>query len=1065
METIQSTTGPQELVLASAGTGKTFRISSRIVGLLAAGSQPDAIFASTFTRKAAGEILERVLGRLAAAALDERAASELAQHAALGDSSLPGSSDRWLALLRRVISELHRMNVGTLDAFFVRAATVFADEAGLPVAWQIADKTMLERVQAEAIQAVLREVDARELIELIRGLEAKDAARSVYEALLRRADDLIGLHHALDPTASDAWASFDPLARERIEDLDQRQGELATALETAVVPLTTKGEPNSRWVSALSKLADQLRAGAWDQVIAESFFQKALDPDGTYYRKAFPAPIRALAEEVRALARPVIARRLAAQSRATERLARDLAEASEAAQKELGALGFGDITRRLTGSGPLCGRADLYYRLDAHMQHVLLDEFQDTSLLQWNALQPLIDRQLEGTPGAMVVVADPKQSIYGWRGGEPLLVRHVGEYCGLEHDELSQSWRSSQVVLELVNEVFSDLQANSLLADDSVAQDVAEEWVRDFALHTAAKELPGHVRVEAGPYDGGRGDDRPLLCRRAAELVAELRAQAPGCTIGVLTRKNKTVARMMLELRDLGVRASEEGGNPLTDSAAVAAVLSLLRLADHPGDRVARYHVAETPVGEIVDLRDYDDDAAARRVAHVLRRRLLDDGYGGTLEEIARQLGGECSARDRRRLAQLAEMGYRYDSRATLRTTDFVRLVETERVEDPTTADIRVMTVHQSKGLEFDIVVLPELDLSLSGGGGDPLVYRPHPAAGVTRAFPYVSEATRALFPELQELHAAADQAAAARWRDAFSNLYVALTRAKHAVHILVAPDVDGDGKPKQSTARSAARLVRLALGAEEADRIGKVLYERGYPRWFENRSDPATDPSSSTSGERAAIQSVVLRPSAGRGKGLVSVSPSSQAGGSKVDLGSMLALDRPAAERGTLAHAWFERIGWIEDGVPTDDELSAVAAEVAPGMSPDAIEDLRTRFHEWLAQPDIHAVLSRTSYPGGTTVECEVPFLDRRDGQLVEGIIDRLVLIREDARVTRAEVLDYKTDRLQSGQSARLAGKVNHYAAQLDAYRSAVIGWYGMEPDDVRTRLVFLDGAHIVDV
>src|SRR5690606_13408454 len=131
----------------------------------------------------------------------------------------------------------------------------------------------------------------------------------------------------------------------------------------------------------------------------------------------------------------------------------------------------------------------------------------------------------------------------------------------------------------------------------------------------------GYVQLLVGPEDEGRGEDRPRLCRRAAELVAELRCSAPGMSNGVLTRTNPTVARMMLELRDLGVDASEEGGNPLTDSAAVSAVLALLRLADHPGDRIARYHVAKTPLGELVGYTDPRDGAGTRRLAERTRRR------------------------------------------------------------------------------------------------------------------------------------------------------------------------------------------------------------------------------------------------------------------------------------------------------------------------------------------------------------------------------------------------------------------------------------------------------------
>ena len=113
---------PRDLILASAGSGKTFRISSAIITLLARGGRPDEVLASTFTRKAAGEILDRVLVRLAGAALSEEKAAELAVHA--GPTSHDGKrihcdSAFWTNVLERVVRDLHRMNIGTLDAFFL----------------------------------------------------------------------------------------------------------------------------------------------------------------------------------------------------------------------------------------------------------------------------------------------------------------------------------------------------------------------------------------------------------------------------------------------------------------------------------------------------------------------------------------------------------------------------------------------------------------------------------------------------------------------------------------------------------------------------------------------------------------------------------------------------------------------------------------------------------------------------------------------------------------------------------------------------------------------------------
>ncbi len=981
------------------------------------------------------------------------------------DHLVDGSREFWLTLLQQLVRQLHRVNIGTLDAFFVRTALSFGDEIELPPAWSIADAATEERVRGEALQEVLDAADGGVLVELVRGVTSTDAGRSVHDALLGRARDLLDLHHALAEDAAGAWHALDGVVGERPVDFRERQLQLAARLGAIEPPLTKSGTPDRSWANALGRSADLIARGDWSALLKERLCDEARQDGGSFSRREIPSEICTIFREAVQLARFDIAGRLAQQSHSLGRLAQLLAAAVARKQRELGAYGFGDVTRLIGGPDPLANRPDLYYRLDARTEHILLDEFQDTSLAQWEALEPLLDELLSGYAGerAAVVVADPKQSIYAWRGGEPLLVRHVGERYALGGEGLHLSYRSSHVVLDAANLIFSDLAGNPIFDDDEVARRVAADWASDFTEHTAAKQLPGHVRLVVGPEDEGQGADRPNLCRRAAQIVAELRRAAPGMSIGVLTRRNRTVAQIMLELRRLDVPASEEGGNPLTDSAAVASVLALLRLADHPGDTIARYHVAMTPLGELERFRNPDDATAARRLAHDVRRRLVEDGYGATLERLSRRLTDACSARERRRMAQLVELAFRYDARATLRASDFLALVREERVEDPTSADVRVMTVHQSKGLEFDIVVLPELDSGLSGRNPTLLAYRPHPAGRITHAFPFVGEPQRVLFPEVPELRLAAEQARAGSLRDGLSSLYVALTRARHAVHMVIRPD----GKSGMGQSMSAARLVRHALDATGPAVEGEVLFQSGDPHWYEPliasrraaavRGLPTPDAPASP-----AVGPVPLR-AADRTRVFARRTPSELAGGSRIDLRMLLSLDSRAASEGTLIHAWLEQLDWVEAGLPGDAELLDIARRLEPDLSPERGAGLATRLRGWLQAEPIRRALSRTGYPPGTALEREVPFVHRVEGALVEGVIDRLVIVREGGRVTRAEIIDFKTDAI--ADAAVIDDRVAHYRPQLEAYRRGVAAGFRIPEPAVACRLLFLDAGQVRDV
>ena len=1061
-------TMPREVILASAGSGKTFRISSRIIGLLAAGEAPDTIFASTFTRKAAGEILDRVLIRLAKAALDESEARELAGHARIeGQDPPPPDPSFWRDVLARTVREIHRLDVATLDAFFVRAVGSFGHELGLPPRWGIADDPTADRIRSEALADVLKEIDDGAQIELVRGLAGGHARRSVHQALSREVDDVLRVHEAIAPGAT-GWSALRAAVDEQPADLDVRCEELAEQLAAAEVPLAGSGTPNGHWVRAVAAVVESVRGQAWEDVIGKGLVGKVLTDgdDATYYRSTFPPSLRRLMDDAAELARRCLAPKLAARAEAMGRLGELYGRAFEDRLRSTGMFRFEDMTRLLTGPASIPGRSDLFYRLDGRALHLLLDEFQDTSLPQWAALEPLADGLIgvaggaacgaEGGKGAAVVVADPKQSIYGWRGAAPVVVRHAAERYDLERETLATSWRSSQVVLDAVNRVFDSLEDREFFDDHDIDRSVAAEWAEAFQPHTAQHDLPGYVRLVVGPRDAGRSSKRPELCRCAAEHIRAIAARAPGRSIGVLTRKNDTVARLMFELRELGVEASEEGGTPLNDAPAPATVLALLRMIDHPGDRLARYHVAGTPLGGVVGLRDPADDEAAAAVAARLRRQLVEDGYGATLAEIATAAQPSCGPRDRARLRQLVELGHRWDERPTLRVDDFVRFVEAERVQQPARADLRVMTVHQSKGLEFDVVVLPELDESYTGGGrggGGPLAFRPEPTGPVTHVFPPMKQSLRRLFSHLPELEAAYAQKRAGEVRDALSTLYVAATRARYALHMIVA----ADGEKGLGSTRSHARLLREALASLEEPAVdGDVLYEGGDPDWHEtapSKREPVAMPP--VAPEQIPLRTGERRRMLGRRK------PSDVEGVERVDLRQVLGLSEDgssaARERGSLVHAWLEELEWVEDGLPDDDRMRAIARRVAPVMDEARVTEERAWLRERLRAPEVREALGRAAYTEGATVERELPFLRREGDALVEGVIDRLVLVREGGRLVRAEVLDYKTNRIESGDTAELAAKVEHYTPQLLAYRRAVAGIYRLPLQSVSARLVFL--------
>jgi ATP-dependent exoDNAse (exonuclease V) beta subunit len=193
------------LIRASAGTGKTFQLSNRYLDLLAGDVPCDEILATTFTRKAAGEILERILFRLAEATHDEKQRKTLGKHLACGEPT----REKCLDLLARATRNLHRLRVGTLDSFFMSIAGSFSLELGLPADWTIADEVTDRALRIEAMRAALAQNATSDLLTLLHLLSKGETTRSVTTLVHDTVDNLYDIFQETDETA---WQRLNPCA-------------------------------------------------------------------------------------------------------------------------------------------------------------------------------------------------------------------------------------------------------------------------------------------------------------------------------------------------------------------------------------------------------------------------------------------------------------------------------------------------------------------------------------------------------------------------------------------------------------------------------------------------------------------------------------------------------------------------------------------------------------------------------------------------------------------------------------------------------------------------------------
>ena len=192
---------PPLLIRASAGTGKTYQLTGRLLRILLTGASPDTILATTFTRKAAGEILNRLLKTLAHAATDESELEKLRGQIELDHlhPSVPAP------LLRKTLQSIHKLRICTLDSLFSQLARSFAFELQLPPGWQLTDEVEEAWLTDHAIGRMLQQFDHEQIQTLFHMLSKGEAERNVARRLLTVVNNnFIGYRRA----NRDAWTQL-----------------------------------------------------------------------------------------------------------------------------------------------------------------------------------------------------------------------------------------------------------------------------------------------------------------------------------------------------------------------------------------------------------------------------------------------------------------------------------------------------------------------------------------------------------------------------------------------------------------------------------------------------------------------------------------------------------------------------------------------------------------------------------------------------------------------------------------------------------------------------------------
>ncbi len=813
------------IVQAPAGSGKTELLIQRYLRLLAAVDHPEEIVAITFTRKAAGEMRERVLEALAGARAQrvpesehetttlELASAALARDAAGGWSitenparlriqtidALCAALTRQMPVLSRFGSQPESIEDPTELYLEAARATVELVESEEGVAQDVErllthldnDVGRIEILLADMLRRRdhwLRHVHGRERAELEAALEnvrqeALERVRALLPAGLRSewkviADyAFINLEQRESRDSIDDWAQ---LARLLLTEKDQWRRSLT---KNQGFPAGKAAQP---WKERALALFDGLRIhDAFRMALAE---MRALPPE-RYSEQQWEI----LGAITRLLPRVVGQLKLVFQ-------ARGQADFTEVAQGALLALGAPEAP------------SDLALALDYRTRHLLVDEFQDTSISQYELIGRLTAGWEPGDGRTVFAVGDPMQSIYRFREAEVGLFLHARAAgiagVALEPLGLSANFRSQAGIVEWVNATFrqimperEDVATGSVPYTDSVA-----------TRHT----LPG-TAVSVHPLFNG---DRAGEAAAVAGIVAQARRENPDEVVAILVRNRGHLREIVPQLKEAGLRFRAIEIEELGHRPVVQDLLALTRALSHPADRLAWLAALRAPWCGLM-LADLDALASAdakrtmwelmndeERVASLSadgRARLLrvravfqaciDERCRGSLRERVAgawfALSGPACVEDTTDLED-AEIYFDYlGSQEEAGEIADAALFEEGLAELYALPDLQaderlqVMTIHKAKGLEFDRVIVPGLgraprnedaklflwmELPRGQGAAADLLLAPIRETGADED---------PIYRWLRKLEAEKEHLEAGRL------LYVAATRARQHLHLL----------------------------------------------------------------------------------------------------------------------------------------------------------------------------------------------------------------------------------------------------------------------------------------
>lgn len=779
-----------QIMKASAGSGKTFNLAKTYITILLESEERYAyrgILAVTFTNKATAEMKNRILKELRILSTEPRKSGyykDFVPSLFQSDEKLRRKAE---GILVDILHDYGAFSISTIDRFFQQTLKAFSREIGQFSSYQIElDKKSLVHESVDRILDALTSED----VHLVEWLDA-----SVSEQL-ERGDKVNlegGLYEMAERLSSEDHGNMaekygildDVFSKKNLEiirkecrsiirnfesDLQTAAGAVADVMSAAGVPLE---ETNRKFLVAVRNYV-AVKPGQAIKKPSDSFFSKSSDSDLwfakskadkylPYVRTALQDPLGRFCDLFDAPFRAYNTARLLSSQVYGLGLAGEFYKEFSALLKEKNVLSIDDSNTILRKIIDGSDAPFVYEKLGVRFSHFLLDEFQDTSTVQWSNFLPLL-KESDSSGNANLVVGDVKQSIYRWRGSEwDLLDSGVTDsFPRAEVKALKENWRSSRTVVNFNNDFFKF--ASEALEPTCAGADFSIKRIYDDVCQTpkSSEKQSGCVRVSFCDKDEEIG--------KVVEDINSIRdAGAEWGDIAVLVRNNKEGGDIASSLIDNGIPVLSDDSLDVKSSVTVRRVVALLNCVDNPDDKLNSFLASELDVAfpdhyhSLVDLCE-----SLLRGLRTFNPALFD---------------GEILY-----IQSFMDAVQDWTARNGNNLTMFLKFWKDTSLSVSSPADsdaVRIMTIHKSKGLEFPHVIFPFAEkVSLWGKS----CRWCHPEEG----YKGLEAASKAIYP-VDLNSSACDTAFSKDYEkerslqvvDAINTFYVALTRAEKSLHVI----------------------------------------------------------------------------------------------------------------------------------------------------------------------------------------------------------------------------------------------------------------------------------------